>query len=194
MKSVGYVLVGLLSGFLLAGALFLVTRLPAGKPVALQPPPTQAPIEVHVIGSVLRPGVYLFAEGSRVQDAITAAGGLTSDAEIAGINLAAKLEDGQQLSIPGGGGGAASSGPTSSAPAFRVLPGLATATPGAGLVNINTATLAELETLPGIGPTLAQRIIDYRTQHGPFQRIEDIMDVSGIGPSTFDQIQNLITV
>lgn len=194
MKSVGYVLVGILSGFLLAGALFVVTRLPAGKPVALQPPPTETPIEVHVIGSVLRPGVYLFADGSRVQDAITAAGGLTSDADLSGINLAAKLEDGQQLSIPGGGGASASSGPTSSAQAFRVLPGLGTATPASDLININTAKASELETLPGIGPTLAQRIIDYRTQHGPFQRIEDLMDVSGIGPSTFGQIQSLITV
>lgn len=194
MKSVGYVLVGVLTGFILAGGVFLVTRLPAGKPVALQPPPTQAPIEVHVVGSVLRPGVYLFAEGSRVQDAITAAGGLTSDAGIAGINLAAKLEDGQQLNIPGGGGASAASGPTSPVQAFRVLPGSTTPTPQADLININTATASELATLPGIGPTLAQRIIDYRTQHGPFQTIEALMDVSGIGPATFDQIQSLITV
>ncbi len=196
MKSIVYILVGLLSGFILAGALFLVTRLPAGRPVTLQPPPTQVPIEVHVTGAVLRPGVYLFAEGSRVQDAITAAGGLTADADVSGVNLAAKLEDGQQLDVPGGsgGGGAASSGATQSSPAFRVLPGIATETPQTDLININTASADELETLPGIGPTLAQRIIDYRTQHGPFQRIEDIMDVPGIGPSTFDQIQSLITV
>ena len=192
MKSLVYVLVGLLTGFLLAGALMLVTRLPAGKPVILQPPPTEAPLEVHVIGAVLRPGVYLFTEGSRVQDAITAAGGLTTDANVEGVNLAAKLEDGQQLNIPGGGGQASTLPQATSA--FRVLTGVATATTSADLININSATAAELETLPGIGPTLAQRIVDYRTQHGPFQIIEAIMNVSGIGPATFDQIQSLITV
>jgi competence protein ComEA len=192
MKSFVYVLVGLLAGFLLAGALFLVTRLPAGRPVALQPAPTQAPIEVHVIGAVLRPGVYLFTDGSRVQDAITAAGGLTTDANTEGINLAAKLEDGQQLNIPGGGG-VANTAPQATA-AFRVLTGAATATPSTELININTASATELEALPGIGPTLAQRIVDYRTQHGPFQTIEDIMNVAGIGPAVFDQIQGLITV
>ena len=173
MKSLVYVLVGLLTGFLLAGALMLVTRLPAGKPVILQPPPTEAPLEVHVIGAVLRPGVYLFTEGSRVQDAITAAGGLTTDANVEGVNLAAKLEDGQQLNIPGGGGQASTLPQATSA--FRVLTGVATATTSADLININSATAAELETLPGIGPTLAQRIVDYRTQHGPFQSIEAIM-------------------
>ena len=192
MKSLVYVLVGLLTGFLLAGALMLVTRLPAGKPVILQPPPTEAPLEVHVIGAVLRPGVYLFTDGSRVQDAITAAGGLTTDANVEGVNLAAKLEDGQQLNIPGGGGQASTLPQATSA--FRVLTGVATATTSADLININSATAAELETLPGIGPTLAQRIVDYRTQHGPFQSIEAIMNVSGIGPATFDQIQSLITV
>jgi competence protein ComEA len=192
MKSFVYVLVGLLAGFLLAGALFLVTRLPAGRPVALQPPPTEAPIEVHVIGAVLRPGVYLFTDGSRVQDAITAAGGLTTDANTEGINLAAKLEDAQQLNIPGGGG-VANTAPQATA-AFRVLTGAATATPSTELININTASATELEALPGIGPTLAQRIVDYRTQHGPFPAIEGIMNVAGIGPAVFDQIQGLITV
>lgn len=191
MKSIGYLLVGLLAGFLLAGAVFIVTRLPAGTPVALDPPPTGAPLEVHVVGAVLRPGVYLFADGSRVQDAITAAGGLTTDANLQGVNLAAKLQDGEQLNIPGAAGAGAN---PSTPPAFRVLPGAVTPTPQTELININTATLDELETLPGVGPTLAQRIIDYRTQHGPFQSIEDIMNVPGIGPVIFDQIQALITV
>jgi len=192
MKSAVYVLVGVLTGFVLAGALLLVTRLPTGRPVTLEPPPTEAPLEIHVIGAVLRPGVYLFTDGSRVRDAITAAGGLTTDANTEGINLAAKLEDGQQVNIPGGGASeVAASQPTA---AFRVLTGAATATPSTDLLNINTATATELEALPGIGPTLAQRIVDYRTQHGPFQSIEDIMNVSGIGPSIFDQIQILITV
>lgn len=190
MKAVAYILVGLLTGFLLAGAVLLVTRLPAGRPVTLEPAPTEVPIEVSVVGAVLRPGLYLFADGSRIQDAITAAGGLTTDANVGGINLAAKLQDGQQLVIPGGGGVPAAAQPTAR---FTVLG--TTAAPGSTteLININTATAQELEALPGIGPTLAQRIVDYRTAHGPFQRIEDIMNVPGIGPATFDEIQNLIT-
>ncbi len=191
MKSVAYGLVGLLVGFILAGTLLLVTRLPAGRPVTLLPPPTEAPIEVHVIGAVLRPGVYLFADGSRVQDAITAAGGLTADANVEGINLAAKIQDGQQLEIPGGGQPSTASRAT---PAFRVLTGAATPTASTELININTASIDELDTLPGIGPTLAQRIVDYRNQHGPFPNIQAIMDVPGIGASTFDEIQSLITV
>lgn len=182
-----------MAGFLLAAVVFLVARPPMGKPITLEAAPTQPPLEVHVIGAVLRPGVYLFSEGSRVQDAITAAGGLTSDANVGDLNLAARLEDGQQLSVPSGGGTAPPGpAPTSS---FRILPSSpTTATPATERININTATADELEALPGIGPTTAQRIIAYREEHGPFARIEDLMNVAGIGPSTFDSIQALITV
>jgi competence protein ComEA len=148
---------------------------------------------VHVIGAVLRPGLYAFAEDSRVQDAITAAGGLTSDAQLEGINLAAKLEDGQQLNIPSGESGVAA--PVLPTSGFRVLPPeQATATPSGDLININTASAEVLATLPGIGPTTAQRIVDYRTENGPFARIEDLLNVAGIGPATFDNISTLITV
>jgi competence protein ComEA len=191
MKQVGLVLAGMLVGFLIAGILLVATRIPAGTPVALNPPPTKIPIEIHVVGAVLRPGVYLFPEGSRVQDAITTAGGLTSDAEIGGMNLAAKLEDGQQLEIPASAGSAPSVAPTT---AFRIIPSSATATPSGDLININSASLDQLESLPGIGPTTAQNIIDYRTEHGPFAHIEDILNVAGIGPATFDSIKDLITV
>jgi len=193
MRQAGYVIVGLLAGFFLAAVLFLVARPPAGKPVTLEAPPTQVPLEVHVIGAVLRPGVYVFAEGSRVQDAITAAGGLSSDADLEALNLAAKLEDGQQLIVPARGGDA----PVGAEPtaAFRVLPAAApTSTPSGDQVNINTASAEELASLPGIGPTTAQRIVEYRTENGPFARIEDLLNVAGIGPATFDNIQDLITV
>jgi competence protein ComEA len=137
--------------------------------------------------------VYVFAEGSRVQDAITAAGGLSSDADLEALNLAAKLEDGQQLIVPARGGDA----PVGAEPtaAFRVLPAAApTSTPSGDQVNINTASAEELASLPGIGPTTAQRIVEYRTENGPFARIEDLLNVAGIGPATFDNIQDLITV
>jgi len=193
MRQALYVLVGVVAGFVLAGAIFLLSRPDSGEPIVLEAPPTQPPLQVHVIGAVLRPGLYAFAEGSRVQDAITAAGGLISDAQLEGINLAAKLEDGQQLSIPSGGSAAAAqAAPTAG---FRVLTGeAATATPSGDRVNINTASAEVLTTLPGIGPTTAQRIVDYRTENGPFARIEDLMNVAGIGPATFDNISALITV
>ena len=191
MRQAGYILVGLLAGLLLAGALFLVTRLPGGHPVTLAPSPTKVPIEVNVVGAVLRPGLYSFADGSRVQDAVTAAGGLLSEADLNAINLAAKLEDGQQLNIPFVAG--AGLNPAATA-AFQVLSGPPTPTSSANLTNINTASVDLLAALPGIGLTTGQRIIDYRTAHGPFAHIEDIMNVAGIGPATFDNIQALITV
>ena len=199
MKQILNVVIGVVAGFLLAGVILLVVRIPGGNPVVLEPAPTQAPITVHVIGAVVRPGVYTFPEGSRVQDAVTAAGGLLAEAEPNQINLAAKLQDGQQLDIPGVGGSSNSTSgstlgsvPPAAGP-FTVITTPGAATNNADLVNINTATLDQLDTLPGIGPTTAQKIIDYRTQHGPFSNIEDIMNVSGIGPATFDNIKNLIT-
>jgi competence protein ComEA len=191
MKQIVYVLIGLLAGFILAGALLFVSRLPAGKPISLEPAPTKTPIEVHVIGAVVRPGVYSFPEGSRVQDAITSAGGLLTEANPDAINLAARLEDGEQLDVPYKAGYAPTS--SSSAP-FQVVSTQGPSSSNADLININTATLEKLDSLPGIGPTTAQKIIDYRAQHGPFQQIEEIMNVSGIGPATFDRIKDLITV
>ncbi|NWF65228.1 MAG: ComEA family DNA-binding protein [Chloroflexi bacterium] len=193
MKNVLYSLLGVMAGFALAGLLLFISRAPAGEPIALLPAPTKEPIAVHVIGAVPRPGLYEFAEGARIQDAIDAAGGLLAGADAESINLAALLEDGQQLNIPFKAGQAPQT--TENQEPLR-LPG-ATETPQTAseteLININTASPEELDTLPGIGPTIAQRIVDYRTENGPFQTIEDIMNVSGIGPSTFDQIKNLIT-
>ena len=189
MKQIAYVLIGLLVGFILAGALFWVTHMEAGTAVALEPSPTKAPIEVQVIGGVVRPGVYTLPEGSRVQDAITAAGGLLAEIDPNSINLVAQLEDGQQVEISNGTTSGAST--TSTSP-FHVLSTPRSNSSATDLININTADLTMLESLPDIGPTTAQKIIDYRNLHGPFTNIQDIMNVSGIGPATFDQIQGLI--
>ncbi len=194
MKQVTYLLAGVLVGFILAGAVFIVTRVPAGNPIVLEPPPTKMPIEVQVVGGVVRPGVYSLPEGSRVQDAVDAAGGLLAETDASSVNLAAKLQDGQQVQIPGGGPVA---GPTKAGSPFTVISTpRPTATPSsqANLIDINTATLAQLESLPGIGPTLAQNIINYRNDYGPFGSPEELLNVDGIGPATYDQIQNLITV
>ena len=190
MRQAIYVLVGVVAGFLLAGLIFAVATVPRGRPVTLDAPPTNAPLEVHVVGAVLRPGVYILLEGSRVQDAVSAAGGLSADADLDSLNLAAKLEDGQQLDVPNLSGAARTAVPTTG---FRVLPAGSTATPSGDQININTASAEQLETLPGIGPTIAQNIVTYRIAHGPFAHIEDIMNVAGIGPATFDNIKDLIT-
>ena len=195
MKNVLYTLVGVMAGFALAGLLLFISRAPAGEPIKLLPAPTKEPIAVHVVGAVPRPGLYEFAEGSRVQDAIDAAGGLLASASVDTINLAALLEDGQQLNIPFKAGEEPSTS-NSSDDTSLVLPGATEASSSGSsqdLININTASVEELDSLPSIGPTIAQRIIDYRDENGPFQTIEDILNVSGVGPSTFDQIKDLIT-
>lgn len=193
MKNVLFVLFGVIAGFLLAGVLVFVARRPAGQPIVLESAPTTAPLEVHVIGAVPRPGLYKFPDGARIQDAVEAAGGLLASADENALNLAAPLIDGQQLDVPYKAGSEPSS--SESGPVLPQSTSEVTANELAGeLININTATAAELDTLPGIGPTTAKKIIDYRDENGPFATIEDIQNVSGIGPATFDEIKDLITV
>jgi competence protein ComEA len=143
--------------------------------------PTPQPLRVYVSGAVVRPDVYDLPPGSIVKDAIHAAGGATEDADLDCINLALPLSDALHVYVPRVG--------EASPPA----PDLRSPSSGGGTVNLNTATATELETLPGIGPVLAQRIVEYRQTHGPFQTIEDVMDVAGIGPATFEEIQDLIS-
>ena len=183
MKSVLYMVSGILFGLFVAALVWVVARNPSGTSVTLRPVPTDKPIIVHITGAVPRPGVYALPEGARVQDGISAAGGFLAEAEKSGINLARALEDGEQLDIPYIEGFA---------------PVIATSeevfVPTSDLIDINIATVAELDTLPGIGPTTAQKIVDYRDTNGPFISIEDIINVSGVGPTTFDRIKDLITV
>ena len=193
MKNALYVLLGVMAGFVLAGVLVFVSRAPAGNSIILAPAPTEAPIAVHVIGAVARPGLYEFPTGVRVQDAIDAAGGMLTEADSALLNLAELLEDGQQLDIPYKAGSQPVATTTTLQLPSSVTP-TPTADPNVELVNINTASLEELDGLPGIGESTAQKIIDYRTANGPFTSIEDLVNVSGIGPATMDQIRPLITV
>lgn len=188
---------GLIGGLLGAGLVFLAAGRPRGQAIYLSPPPTPAPIQVYVSGSVVRAGVYALPPDSRVDDAVQAAGGLLPEANAAALNLAAGLKDGEQLSIPtlaptGPPLSQALTGGTRFTQPQAIQP--AQPTVQAGKVNINTAAMEELDTLPGIGPVIAQRIIDYRQANGPFLDLEAIMDVSGIGPATFDRIKELITI
>jgi competence protein ComEA len=198
MKNILYALIGLMAGFVLAAILLIVTRMPGGQPVTLEPAPTKAPIVIQIMGAVVKPGVYSMPDGSRVEDAVNAAGGLLAEADSNSVNLAVRLEDGQQINIPSLGGSGISETSTPTRAPFTVVSTATSSTTATvaprSLVNINTATVQQLDALPGIGPVTAQSIVTYRQQHGPFQHIEDIMNVPGIGPVTFDNIQNLITV
>jgi competence protein ComEA len=148
---------------------------------------------VDVAGRVRRPGVYRFEQGDRVIDAIRRAGGALPGADLASLNLAALLTDAEQIVVGRRGAGGLASGTTTGSGA--VGGGSGATVPGdQEKVNVNTATLDELEALPGIGPVLAQRIIDYRTEHGGFRKIDELMEVPGIGPAKFAELKDKITV
>jgi competence protein ComEA len=185
MKPWWAVAFAIIGSLLAAGLLFLTVQQPRGRPVTLRPPPTTAPIMVHVTGAVLSPGLYSLPVGSRVMQAIEAAGGLASGANPESINLANLLEDGQQVYIPASSEGA----PERSSE----IPIVDSESPG-DRVDINTASQQELETLPEIGAVIAQAIIDYRLAQGNFASIEDIQNVDGIGPAIYDRIKTMITV
>jgi competence protein ComEA len=159
-----------------------------GAPVRASPEPTPSPalLLVHVAGWVSRPGVYELREGQRIIDAIEAAGGAKEGADLTTINLAALLTDAQQIVVAKKG--ATGPGPPSSGTT------VGSGGEGSELVNVNTATLDQLETLPGIGEVLAQRIVDYREENGPFGSVEDLLDVSGIGDATLAELEPHITV
>lgn len=165
-------------------------------PVSASPPAqeqTAGPIVVHVAGLVVSPGVVELPQGSRVIDAVEAAGGPSDEADLTPINLARVLSDGEQVVVaseppPGTPLGAPPEAPADDG--VGAGPGDVASEP----VNLNTATQAELETLPGIGPALAQRILDWRMQHGQFSVIDELLEVSGIGEVRFADIEGLVTV
>lgn len=182
----------------LAGALLLVVMLVvaaryldrSSAPAEQAPAATLARVAapepprlvVHVVGAVRRPGLYRLPEGSRIADAVTRAGGATAKADLAAVNLAAPLADGMQVAVPRrappleDAAGAAESG--------AALP--------SGPVRLNTATVEQLDALPGIGPVTAQKILDYRQQHGAFASVDELDAVPGIGPARLEQLRELV--
>jgi len=190
MKTVLYIFLGILLGLLLAGGIWLTARPPQGESVELRPAPTLSPVRVHVAGAVVRPGVYELPKDSRILDAVEAAGGFVAEADKSALNLAAIVEDAERLDIPY----VAGYEPEGDSGFVVVSTGTPSSSNGEGLININTASLDELDSLPGIGPTTAQRIIDYRNENGPFGSTEDIINVAGIGPATYEELKDLITV
>ena len=159
-------------------------------PAAGATPSPAAQLYVHVHGQVARPGIYRLSADARVIDVITAAGGLTHKAEPSGINLARPLTDGEQLRVPARGEKppTPSDEPTGAPPSAD-----AGAAPG-DLVDLNTADGPTLETLPRIGPALAQRILEWREQNGRFSSVDDLLAVPGIGDKMLDALRELVTV
>ncbi|WP_239108103.1 ComEA family DNA-binding protein [Microbispora siamensis] len=157
-----------------------------GGTVAATPGPSTR-VVVYVTGKVRKPGVYVLVSGSRVADAVEAAGGLRKGANPGGINLARRLVDGEQ--IVAGSPATAGAGPASGRD-----PGMVPGVPGGGVVNLNTATAEQLDALPGIGGVIAQRIVDYRDAHGGFQSVDQLKDVPGIGDRKFAEMRDKVSV
>ena len=157
---------------------------------------TAAQVVVHVVGQVVRPGLVRLRQGARVADAITAAGGTKPGSDMSALNLARLVVDGEQVRVPkrgeppvalgasGAGGGSGGSGST--------VGGAGSA--AGGMVSLNTADAAALDTLPGVGPVLAQRIIDWRTEHGRFTSLDELGEVSGIGDKLMAQLRPKVTL
>lgn len=157
-------------------------------------------VTVQVVGAVRKPGVVQLKSGARVVDAVKAAGGASGRADTAAVNMARRVVDGEQILVPRIGETPSPDPPPAQPPAAPDAPSVpgigapGSATPGAAPVNLNTADDAELETLPNIGPVTAQKIIDWRTANNGFSTVEDLLDVPGIGPKTFEQLKDLVTV
>lgn len=155
----------------------------ATSPATTAEPPTE--VVVDVVGAVVSPGLYRLADGSRVADAVALAGGATRKANLSAVNLAALLVDGTQIIVP-------RKGEPAPAPATAGAAGTGSAGAPAGRIHLNTASLEELETIPGVGPVTAQRIIDFREQNGPFKSVDELDAVSGIGPKRMEQLRELV--
>ncbi len=159
---------------------------PTSTPDAIASHSGRVVLVVHVVGAVRRPGLYRLREGARVADAVARAGGASQRAELAGLNLAAPLVDGTQVLVPRRAttvGGM----PESDTDLDAVTAGIGSKP------SLATATAEELDELPGVGPVTAQRILDYRAEHGPFRSVDDLDAVPGIGPTRVEQLRDLVT-
>lgn len=179
-----------LGAIVLVGAIVVAGLGASGSTAALPavaltraPSPSATPLLVQVTGAVRHPGVVSLPAGARTLDAVAAAGGATAAADEAGLNLVAPLADGQQVVVP-------RRGAVQAAPA--ATPGAAASTASGAKVSIGAADAEQLETLPRIGPALAARIIAWRAAHGGFHTVDDLKNVSGIGPKTFAGLRDLV--
>ena len=180
---------GCLALLLFAGSKLLARPQPsAGLAPPVAPPAETAAaatvVVVDVVGAVRRPGLYRLEQGARIADAVARAGGATAKADVALINLAAPLADGEQVVVPKRGAAAPSAAPSGA--------GGSAGAPSSGPVHLSTATLEQLDSLPGIGPVTAQKILDYRQKQGAFTSVDELDAVPGIGPARMDQLRDLV--
>jgi competence protein ComEA len=181
-RQIAVGLLALLALAFIASKLLLRPNAAASPPIPTAASTNPAPVArlyVDVVGAVRRPGLYRLPHGARVADALTRAGGPTRKAELELVNLAAPVADGEQVVIPRRG----AAGPTA---------GVGTGAATAGPIHLNTATLEQLDTLPGVGPVTAQKILDYRQQHGAFSSVDELDAVPGIGPARLEQLKGLV--
>ncbi len=164
-------------------------------PIVIEDAPSDVDIVVWVGGAVATPGIYVLPSGSRVNDALIAAGGMTDQADASSINIAARISDEDRIEIPVVAA-AQPNATSANAPSF----GIRSETPVAvdsnddDKINVNTASAVELESLPGIGPALAEKIIEFRTVNGPFERIEELAQINGISAAMVEEMSGLITL
>jgi len=175
----GVVLLLFLGSKLLAHPRVDPTLAPPAAPPAETSTVATGLVVVDVVGAVRRPGLYRLSQGARIADAVSRAGGATAKADLALVNLAAPLADGEQVVVPGRG--AAPPGSAGAAGAAMTGP-----------VHLSTATVEQLDSLPGIGPVTAQKILDYRQEHGAFTSVDALDAVPGIGPARLDQLKDLV--
>ncbi len=199
----GALLVLLAAVALVIAAVVLLTRGDEVAPVMIvAPDPTAAPeqtpaiLRVHVSGAVRAPGVYEMSDGDRVMDAIAAAGGVQPGADMASVNLARRVQDETQYHIALLGESSTLPAPSAASPATSssARPRPSEGSLRSSLIDLNSATVQELETLPGIGPVMAGRIASHRDTNGPFPSVDDVESVPGIGPKTLESIRPLVTV
>jgi competence protein ComEA len=157
---------------------------PAQARLAQLKPAAPIRLVVHVAGAVRRPGVYRFRDGARVADAVARAGGSTRNADLSALNLAAPLSDGVQVLVPAVAPLEQGGVPSAEQPGGTALVG--------GKVHLSAASAEELDELPGIGPVTAQKIVDWRTKHGPFRTLEDLDAIPGIGPARIQQLRDQV--
>lgn len=197
-RYVGVAVIGSITGVLLL-LFFLIMRGQRDTVVLqVQPIDDRSIIQVYVGGEVATPGLYSIPRGSRIFDAVNAAGGLLSGADTSAIGLASPLNDADQVIIPPRAQATFTPQPAPATSHPAVATEFGSAVPSlkaeAGPINVNTASAIELELLPDIGPIIAQRIVDYRLQHGPFQSLEELAEISGISERMVFELQTLITL
>ncbi len=181
MKTWQVLVLGILIGLLAAAGILIVASEPRGEPIQLLPLVTPTEIIIYISGGVVHPGVYHLSPGSRIEQAVTAAGGLTTSADAGRADLARLLTDGDQVYIPNLGEEVNSS--SAAAPSLTIAS-----------IDVNTATVEDLDSLPGIGTVKAQSIVTYRETHGYFTSLDELLNVPGIGASLLEQIKPYLFV